>query len=244
MSLIVCKYLQNYGFVGIKNDDKNYRAEMKIAKSKRGGLERLLVWDEISKYTEGMNECGVSILSCPSVEKEEYRFVRNIHKSGKRYYSPPGFVVRKALLESNCYDAAKSILSSKIDGCTVIFDSTRCVVVDMNIENNKQHIRELNTYDPGFVFVNNSRHRENTCFNKIQYVNSTFDLLNSCSFCEENDDNSLIIKKTNNFSINTYKTISQSMIVPSEKTLYYRSFYGKTLYDEEMLNNRESKNLF
>jgi hypothetical protein len=244
MSLIVCKYLPNYGFVGIKNDDKNYRPEIKAMKSFRDGVERLLVWDDISKYTEGINEFGISIICCPKQFKEEYRNVKNVHGQGKRYYSPSGFVVRKALLKRNCYEAAESVLSSKIDGHTIIFDSEHCLIVEMDVENNKHSIRELNTYDGGVAIANNSRNRENRCLNKIQYITSNFDLLDTCSECEENNDDSLILKRTNNFSINTYKTISQLMIVPSEKTLYYRSLGGKTLYDMETLNNRDSKTFF
>jgi hypothetical protein len=245
MSLIVCKYLQNYGFVGFKNDDKNYLPNIKIAKSNRESLERLLIWDDISKYTEGINEHGVCVINCPKVEKEEYKNIKTIHAVGKRYYSPAGFVIRKALTKQNCYEAAEVILQSGVDGTTLVFDAFCCLIITMDLLDSKKHsIKEIKTYDEAYVVANNSENRSRKCLNKLQYVTTPHEIMDICSSSDENDDDSVLLRKTGNFSKNTYKTVAQTMIVPSEKTLYYRPLSGKTVYDMEMINNRESKTFF
>jgi len=258
MSIVVCKYLHNYGWVGVKNDDKNYKPNTKIFKSQRDGVERLMVWDVFSKYTEGLNEYGVSIISCPKNNGEEYREIKNKLKTEKRYYSPSGFVIRKSLLNKNCFDAAKDIIQHGVEGKTIVFDSENCLLIEMDLSEEKKYtIKEIPKYETGIIFSNydyedqdfienykSSIERKNACSRSLMYVTSPEELLDVCSTDSDNREFSPILKKSDKSSLSEYKTTSQILIVPKTKTLHVRPLYGKTTYDMEMLNNRDSKTFF
>ena len=66
MCVIVAKYIDNIGWVGAKNRDRMYRPRIHIKKSFRKGIERLLMWDADTKWTEGVNEYGIAMIGSAS----------------------------------------------------------------------------------------------------------------------------------------------------------------------------------
>ena len=75
MCVIAAKYFPNKGWVGVKNRDRTYYPSINIRKSMKDGIERLYIWDENTRYTEGLNEHGICILNAsysrPTAIKEE-----------------------------------------------------------------------------------------------------------------------------------------------------------------------------
>lgn len=256
MSIVICKNIPGYGFCAVKNIDKNYRPSVKITKSHRENVERLMIWDEVSKYTEGINEFGVAVISCPHGNSDEYREVKKILSTEKKYYSPSGFVIRKSLLKSNCYDVMQSIIKSGLDGKTIVFDKENCLFLDMSLKNNEKQytLKEIDNTYPHVVFSNYSNQdgdkfditckRISRCETKLSMVSSPEELLDICSDYENDSCESLIVRTSKKFSPSVFKTTSQIMIVPSQKTMYYRPLYGKAVYDMNLLNNTESKTYF
>ena len=66
MCVIVAKYLEGLGWVGAKNRDRTYKPTITIKKSFRNGVERLLMWDTDTKWTEGVNEYGIAMIGAAS----------------------------------------------------------------------------------------------------------------------------------------------------------------------------------
>ena len=71
MCVIAIRFFKDIGWVGVKNRDRNYRPTVHIKQSFRNNVERLYIWDEKTKYTEGLNEFGVSILSAAVAVKDD-----------------------------------------------------------------------------------------------------------------------------------------------------------------------------
>lgn len=72
MCVIAVKYFEDIGWVGAKNRDRNYQPKVNIVQSNRTGVQRLYIDDALTRYTEGLNEYGVCILSAAlSVKNDE-----------------------------------------------------------------------------------------------------------------------------------------------------------------------------
>jgi len=54
MCIVALKYFTDGGWVGVKNRDRNYKPNIRIRQSFRDDVERLYIWDDKTKYTEGI----------------------------------------------------------------------------------------------------------------------------------------------------------------------------------------------
>ena len=50
MCVIVAKYFDNVGWVGVKNRDRNYVPDLSFRKKKNKNTEVLYFWDDITQY--------------------------------------------------------------------------------------------------------------------------------------------------------------------------------------------------
>ena len=136
MCVIAVKKLKNHGWIGIKNRDRNYKTDVEIVQSNRDGLQRLYIDDKLSRWTEGLNEFGVCILSASlsvkSDEKEGDKITnqRMARRSADNYYSPDGKAIRKALLEKTPEAAAKKLIAHELAGCTYVFNENECYLIE------------------------------------------------------------------------------------------------------------------
>lgn len=140
MCVVACKYLKDIGWVVAKNRDRNYKPIIRIRKSFRENTERLLMWDERTKYTEGINEFGVAIVSASVTVKEDEAEgaaavqKRKLDKKAKiqnrTYYAPDGFRIRTALFERSAAEAARKLIELEIPGNTIIADNDRCFLLE------------------------------------------------------------------------------------------------------------------
>jgi hypothetical protein len=139
MCVVACKYIENLGWVIGKNRDRNYKPIIKIRKSFRNNIERLYIWDKRTKYTEGINEFGVGIVSASVTVKEDEAEgklalkkpkSKDIKTKKRIFYSPDGIRIRTALFEKTAADAARKLIELEIPGNTIIADKERCFLLE------------------------------------------------------------------------------------------------------------------
>lgn len=137
MCVVAVKYIEGSGWIGIKNRDRNYKPTIKIRKSFRNGIERLYIWDMRTRWTEGLNEHGICVISGSVLVKDDEaegaiaRRVANKQKlNDGTFFSPDGKKIRTALLEDTVEKAFKSILDSRVSGNTYVFDRNRCFLLE------------------------------------------------------------------------------------------------------------------
>ncbi len=108
MCVVAVKYFDGVGFVGAKNRDRNYLPSIQIIQSNRTGVQRLYIDDLKSRYTEGLNEFGLCILSASlSVKSDEKEGDKVDALQRKRndpgFMSPDGKTIRDALTFKKTY---------------------------------------------------------------------------------------------------------------------------------------------
>lgn len=138
MCVVAVKYLPSFGWVGCKNRDRNYLCRVHIVQSNRHGLQRLFLDDQTSRWSEGVNEHGVCIISASfsvkSDEKEGEKILSK-KKTSKKHrdgtsYSPDGVTIRQALRHDNPMDALKILVERELAGATYVFDEDRCFLLE------------------------------------------------------------------------------------------------------------------
>ena len=137
MCVVAVKKLKNHGWIGIKNRDRNYQTDVEIVQNNRDGLQRLYIDDKLSRWTEGLNEYGVCVLSAASLsvksdEKEGDKITnqRMARRNADGYYSPDGKAIRKALLKQTPEAAAKVLIAHELSGCTYVFNEKDCYLIE------------------------------------------------------------------------------------------------------------------
>ena len=135
MCLIAVKYIPKFGWVGAKNRDRNYPTEIEVVQSNRNGLQRIYIDDKLSRWTEGVNEFGVAIISASfSVKSDEKEGDKVANYQSKRaqanFYSPDGKSIRKALELHDPKKAANFLVEAELAGATYIFNSKKCYLLE------------------------------------------------------------------------------------------------------------------
>lgn len=143
MCVVAAKYLDDIGWVGMKNRDRNYKPEISLIQSFEDGIERLLLKDEMTGYTEGINEYGISILSSATLVKDDENEIREIRKKKKgtkkqriadgEYVSKDGKKLRTALLEKTIDKVIKKLQELAPLGNHLVFNEDKCYMVEIDI---------------------------------------------------------------------------------------------------------------
>lgn len=138
MCLVAVKYFKDIGFCGVKNRDRGYVPLVKIVQSNRNGIQRLYIEDGETRYTEGLNEFGVCILSASlavkSDEKEGDKAGKSSKKKSSFYASPDGKKIRDALYAKTPLEAVKHLIQTKLSGSTLVFNEDECYVLELGKE--------------------------------------------------------------------------------------------------------------
>jgi len=135
MCVVAVKYFDGVGFVGSKNRDRNYLPSIQIVQSNRTGVQRLYIDDLKSRYTEGLNEFGLCILSASlSVKSDEKEADKVDAYQRKRndpgFMSPDGKTIRDALLLKSPMKAINLLVQKELAGCTIVFNSDECYLLE------------------------------------------------------------------------------------------------------------------
>ena len=128
MCVVAAKYFKDTGWVGVKNRDRNYLPEIKIIQSNRKGLQRMYIYDEATKYTEGLNEFGVCILSAAMdvFDDEKEREAGFVSTYGKK--------IRNALLEKTPQAAVNRLIRTELAGATLVFNEKECWLLEAGFD--------------------------------------------------------------------------------------------------------------
>jgi hypothetical protein len=126
MCVIVAKYFDNVGWVGVKNRDRNYVPDLSFRKKKNKNTEVLYFWDDITQYCEGMNDNGVCVLSASLMVLDDEKEITVRTKTP----SKDGVKIQKALRLTNIKAVAMSLIKQKLPGCTIIFDRETCYLLE------------------------------------------------------------------------------------------------------------------
>lgn len=137
MCVVAVKYIPDLGWIGAKNRDRNYPTRVHITQSNRYGLQRLYIDDQLSRWTEGVNEHGLCIISASfSVKSDEKEGDTVSKRSGgparerPGYYSPDGRSIRQALRMDNPIAAVKFLSEQELAGATYVFNQDDCYLLE------------------------------------------------------------------------------------------------------------------
>lgn len=126
MCVIIAKYFPGTGWAGAKNRDRNYRTEISFEHARRGSLEKMMLHDDVTMYMEGINSHGVSILNTSlAIDSDEPEL-----DAGKTKNSPDGMKISRALDEKSALAAIKSLIKSRLEGNTMVFDQENMYLME------------------------------------------------------------------------------------------------------------------
>jgi hypothetical protein len=273
MCVVCCKYIPEHGWVIAKNRDRNYKPIIRIRKSFRRNIERLYIWDEKTKYTEGVNEFGVGIVSASVTVKEDEaegskatQGKTTINKKKRTFYSPDGLRIRTALFEKTAAEAARTLIELEIPGNTIVADADRCFLLEGAFIDTDEYVYELIEVPKDRIAVRTNHgiflpwtgysesipeQKEKRKSSEARYERVTKPLKQATSFDEvleslsSTDDNNPQMNPLR-FDVrkNAMRTTGQIVIVPKEKTLHYRAIWCETIFDLDKLNTNEEKTFF
>lgn len=273
MCVVACKYIDELGWVIAKNRDRNYKPIIRIRKSFRENIERLYIWDERTKYTEGVNEFGVAIISASVTVKEDEAEGSqalktkkdNVSKKPRTFYSPDGLRIRTALFEKTSLDATRKLIDLEIPGNTIVADKERCFLLEgafvedeyvykvVEVPKNKIAVRTnhgifLPWTGYSADIPEQAEKRESS---EIRYIKTVKGLVKSKTLEEildalsdTSDENPQMNPLRIDLKKNSMRTTGQIVIVPREHTLHYRSIWCETIFDLDKLNTSEEKTFF
>jgi len=133
MCCIAVKFLKDIGFVGAKCRDRNYPFFIKIINSNRDSIQRLYIDDQTTRWTEGLNETGLSIISASfsvADDEKEGKKILLKKKTKKPIISPDGLAIRNALLLKDPKKAAEYLINKQLAGATFIFNRDICYLLE------------------------------------------------------------------------------------------------------------------
>ena len=145
MCVVAVRYIKDYGFVGGKCRDRNYACSIKVINSNRNDVQRLYIDDQTTRWTEGINEFGLGIVSASfsvkSDEKEGEKVLTK-RKSKKPMVSPDGLAIRNALLLKDPKTAAMYLIENELAGATFIFNREKCYLLEGGFTVKKKNVTE------------------------------------------------------------------------------------------------------
>jgi hypothetical protein len=136
MCTIVAKKFPGIGWVGLKNRDRSLPTETELLRKDIGGMQCMTLVDEQTRWTEGMNSNGISIISS-SLEPVIADF-----PSKKKHRSKNGALIRDAL-EQSTMDRVLGVLRDTITGCVMVFDQEQLWLIEGHHDGNDQVMRRI-----------------------------------------------------------------------------------------------------
>lgn len=117
MCIVIGKYFSDFGWVGVKNRDRNYIPEISFRKRHHDGIEILYFWDDVTQYCEGMNSQGIAVLSASLMVLDDEKEI----SQRKKTPSVDGGKIKKALTNNNINSVINQLLKDKLTGNTLVF---------------------------------------------------------------------------------------------------------------------------
>lgn len=257
MCIIVAKYFPGIGWAGAKNRDRKYTPTLDFIESDKNGIGRMMMYDRVTGYKEGINSHGVSILNTSLDVGDDEADV----ESGKVKSSPDGTHIAQALLYDNVIDAMRHLAKTKLVGCTIVFDKDNMLLMEASdqdgtrpfeyivkkIPKSKTVVRTNHgIYLPWASFQWNSKNKQEILdrissearFLQAQLVvnraKKPEDLVDGmCKVFIDHPQLNIMRMSTEK---DKFRTTSQQLCVPKERTLYCRPISSHLKFDFWTLN--------
>ena len=271
MCVLVVRYLDKFGWVGAKNRDRSYTPEVLIKKSFRENIERLYIWDDGTKWTEGMNEYGLAILSVAAGtmkdmkkdEKPKFQL-----KSPDVVFSADGKKIRTALFKKNIKSVVGSLLENKIIGNTAVFTKDSCFLIEaIGARSGEDYVHKVREFKkneilvrtnhgimlPGMGYqVGDSRKSSEARYEKSKEgmlrASTPKGILDAISQTNKDDPQLGPLrnekKKKDKDGRPVLRTTGQIMIIPKNMSLHYRPIASEVEFDFDKLNDESHKTKF
>lgn len=260
MCIILGKYFKDFGWVGAKNRDRDYTPTLNFIESEKHGIGRMMMHDLVTGYKEGINSKGISILNTSLDTGDDESEVDN----GQAKVSPDGAHIAEALLQSNVVNAMKVLIKRKLVGCTIVFDKENMYLMEASDQDNtrpyKYVVKKIPNTEtvartnhgiwlPWASFQRNSKNKQEVLHRissearllQAQVVVETArepeDLVNGmCKvFIDHPQLNIMRMSKEKG----KFRTTSQQLCIPKERTLYCRPVSSHLKFDFWTLNKPE-----
>lgn len=252
MCIIVAKYFDGIGWAGAKNRDRKYIPTLDFIESDDHGVGRMMMHDLVTGYKEGINSHGVSILNTSLDVLEDEPGV----ESGKVKSSPDGAIIANALLYDNPLNAVHHIIKKKLVGCTMVFDRNNMFLVEASdqdgtksYEYKVKRIPKTETvvrtnhgiYLPWASFQRKDDDKQQTldrissesrflqAENIVENAKIPEDLVDG--MCKVNTTNPQLNIMRMSTEDGKFRTTSQQLCVPKERTLYCRPISSNLKFD-------------
>lgn len=257
MCIVVAKYFDGIGWAGAKNRDRNYTPTLSFIDDGENGVERMMMFDQVTGYKEGINRHGVSILNTSlDVYDDESEVEAGTEKS-----SPDGRHISAALLADNPLDAVRILIKRKLGGCTIVFDKEDMYLIEASDQDGTQAYKFIVKKIPKNLTLARSNHgiwlpwagyqrKENDKSHMLSRISSESRLLQAQAVVEsarkpEDLVDGMCQVYMNNPQLNIMRTsterkkmrtTSQELCVPSQRTLYCRPISSHLEFDFWKLN--------
>lgn len=262
MCIIVAKYFPGIGWAGAKNRDRKYVPELDFIESEENGVDRMMMHDRITGYKEGINSHGISILNTSLDVLEDEPDV----EAGTADSSPDGKLIAAALLQDNVEDAVKLLIKHKLVGCTIVFDQHTLYLIEGSDQDGTKPYRYKVKQIPKTETVTRTNHgiwMPWAGFQKVpedrqqmldrissearlvqaqvvvKHAEDPEDLVDG--LCQVYINNPQLNIMRTSTDTNKYRTTSQQLCVPREKTLYCRPVSSHLEFDFWRLNRPETR---
>lgn len=257
MCIILAKYFPGVGWVAAKNRDRKYTPTLDFIEDSIGGVHRMTLHDQITGYREGINSRGLSILNTSLDIGNDEADVEN----GKVGSSPDGKYISDALAEKNPDDAVRSLIRNKLVGCTVVLNRDDCYLIEASDQDGtkpyKFVVKKINrgntvartnhgVYLPWASFQRGSgdpaQQRDRISSEArlaqaqeiVKAAREPMDLVDG--MCRVFIDHPQLNVMRFSTGKNQFRTTSQQLCIPSEKTLYCRPVSSNLQFDFWKLN--------
>lgn len=137
MGILACKYFDDVGFVGLRIKERPKKPNVYIRNSYFGGMERVYLWDDVLRYSEGMNEHGVTILSnnfvnerVGSIYAKKFINKKNLQSKQRQIFELTNNIqIRKALFSETPKEALDILTTYESLGVSIVFNASECFLL-------------------------------------------------------------------------------------------------------------------
>lgn len=263
MCIVIGKYFSDFGWVGVKNRDRNYIPEISFRKRHHDGIEILYFWDDVTQYCEGMNSQGIAVLSASLMVLDDEKEI----SQRKKTPSVDGGKIKKALTNNNINSVINQLLKDKLTGNTLVFDQKNMVLIEgawQKLKKRRDFRYRAHVINPKDSVVRTNHgiwlpwagyQRHNKPAETLSRVSSDSRKLiaefvtNQARYPEDIIDG-LTRNFTGNPQLNALRTTherkkmrttSQIMIIPKERTMYLRPVQSHMHFNFWDLNRPEQR---
>lgn len=261
MCVIVAKKFKDIGWVLAKNRDRNYVPTINIVQNNRRSIQRLYIDDEKTRYTEGVNEFGVSIVSSSlAVKKDEKEGEKATPNDDDTFFSPDGKKIRTALFEKTPEKALKALIETGLSGCALIANEENCYLLEGSYDENDEYFYKTLKIKDYCVRTNHGvllpklgyeggKERKSSLVRKdktetlLKTVDNYEDILNALSI---HDDKDFMMNplRHGDYKKKEMMTTGQIVIEPKHRVLRYRPIHSDVIFKNTKINTQEAKTFF